>query len=121
MSLRRALLALAAAALAAGPARAQSVLRVRRGDIHITVHVRGTVRAEDKITLASTISGRVEDVYAQSTGTWILNSKALGDVASAHLAAMLDSPTTTDRAVVIDRWKSVFPLIPVRCPQDCYL
>ncbi len=121
MSLRRALLALAAAALAAGAARAQDVLQVRRGDIHITVRVRGTVRAEDKITLTSTIPGRVEDVYASSTGTWILSGNVLGDVASAHLAAMLDSPTTTDRSVVLSRWKSDFPLIPVRCPQDCYL
>jgi len=123
VSFRRALWALAAAALAAWPgaARAQEVRQIRRGDIHITVHVHGTVITQNVITLTSTIPGRVEDLYARSTGTWALDSAVLGDVASAHLAAMLDSPTTTDKSVVLARWESDYPLIPVRCPQDCYL
>ena len=123
MRFRRALWATTAAALAAWPVatRAQEIFQVRRGDIHITVHVSGTVVTQNVITLTSTIPGRVEDLYAQSTGAWALNSAVLSDVASAHLAAMLDSPTTTDKSVVLARWGSDYPLIPVRCPQDCYL
>ncbi|HVA65990.1 MAG TPA: hypothetical protein VNK24_03585 [Elusimicrobiota bacterium] len=123
MRFQRAFWATAVAALAAWPgaARAQEVRQIRRGDIRITVHVHGTVITQNVITLTSTIPGRVEDIYARSTGTWALDSAVLGDVASAHLAAMLDSPTTTDKSVVLARWKSDYPLIPVRCPQDCYL
>ncbi len=106
----------------AGPAPAQEILHVRRGDIHITVRVRGTVVTRNVTTLTSTIPGRIEDVNFESTGAWEVNgTPPLGTVASERLAALLDSPTTTDRSVVIARWNSVFPLIPIRCPSDCYL
>ncbi|MHB2026946.1 MAG: efflux RND transporter periplasmic adaptor subunit [Elusimicrobiota bacterium] len=119
--MRTALLPALALFLFIVPVQAQQVSTLSRGDIHITVRVHGTVSIADTVTLKSTIPGRIEAVYANSTGTWSQAGAELGTVASGHLAALLDSPTTTDRAVILNHWQKDFPLIPVSCPQNCYL
>lgn len=106
--------------LAASPAAAQQEAEVRRGDLKVIVHVRGSVIATDMIRLKSQIEGRVEELNA-STYTWVTNGRPLGFLASKEMAAILDSNTTTIKGVVQDRWKKVYKPTPINCPDDCFL
>lgn len=108
------LLALAAAA------RAQVQSRVVRGDLILYIPVRGTVEADDIARVRSPIEGRIEIVKA-SADAWYHPDEPLGYMASAQLAALMDSNHTTPEETLQERWKNVFPLNPLRCADDCFL
>ncbi|MFI5363672.1 MAG: hypothetical protein ACHQ49_17035 [Elusimicrobiota bacterium] len=116
MSLRLAALLLAAAA----PALGADTGVVRRGDLIIDAKVAGTVVTEDVFRLKSTIEGRVESVIA-SSGSWHRSDEILTSLADKELAAMLDARGTQNQEVMQDRWASVYPPSPVRCPNSCYV
>lgn len=101
-------------------ASAEQPLDVRRGDLTIRVRVTGTVVVTDTIRLKSAIEGRVEDILA-STYAWKLAGEPLGHLANKEMAAILDSRTTTERGVVVERWREVYAPTPIRCPSDCFL
>lgn len=119
---RRSQLAVALLSLLAPayPATAQVTSEVKRGDLQVNVHVRGTVVAAEMIRLKAQIEGRVEDVQA-STLTWVTDGKPLGFLANKEMAAILDSHTTTVKGVVEDRWRKVYQPTPIACPGDCFI
>lgn len=94
--------------------------RVVRGDLIMYIPVKGTVQADDILRVRSPIDGRVEIIQANAE-TWYHPEDALGYMASAQLAALMDSNHTTPEETLQEHWKSVFPLNPLRCPQDCFV
>ena len=111
---------LASLMLAAAPALAATPASVRRGDLIIRVHVRGTVVPDDVFRLKSTIEGRVEAVNTSSY-TWKGADEPLAMLAYKELAAMIDARGTQHQDLLEDRWSRVYRPTPVRCPDTCYV
>lgn len=120
MHMRTGCFAAAALLLLASAAGAEQPLEVKRQDLQVRIHVRGTVVARDVVRLKSTIDGRVEDVLV-STYSWAADDAPLGHLANQEMAAILDNHGSTNKGVMEDRWKSVYAPTPIECPRDCFV
>ncbi len=97
---------------------AQSLAVARLSDI--TIPARGSIVFKQREKLKASFDGRVETVNAQEQ-TWVKAGQALAYLADIKTAALLDYRGMTPKQAVLDRWKSVYSLMKVSCPQDCLI
>ncbi len=97
---------------------AQSVAVARLSDI--TIPAQGLIVFKQQEKLKASFDGRVETVNAQEQ-TWVKAGQPLAYLADIKTAALLDYRGMTPKQAVLDRWKSVYSLMKVDCPQDCLI
>ncbi len=97
---------------------AQSVAVARISDI--TIPVQGSIVFENQEQLKAPFDGQVETADAQEQ-TWVKAGQPLAYLTDIKTAALLKYRGMTPKQAVLDRWKSVYSLTKVSCPQDCLI
>ena len=113
-------LAIALLTTSASPAAAQWAEPLVRGEMPVSVWVRGSIVAADVVRVKAAFEGRVEEVQT-STYTWSLADRPLAYLASHEMVAMLDSKTTTIKETLAQRWEGVYQLQKIICREDCFV
>ena len=110
--------AVLASLLAAAPAAAQTVIRARRAPLLGAVQpFRGEVNAYHPYRVTAPYDGRVESILV-APNQWVVKSDVLALIATAELAAMIDSSATTPQDVLEKRWQNVFKPTEMHCPFE---
>ena len=91
-------------------------VKVKRGDITISVLSTGTVQPENRLEIKPPIAGRMEKVLVKE-GQKVRRGQQIAWMSSSERAALLDAARSRGSAEV-RRWEDVYRPIPIMAPID---
>ncbi len=91
-------------------------VRVRRGDIEITVQSTASVRPQNRLEIKPPVAGRVEEVLVQE-GERVKTGQIIAWMSSTDRAALLDAARARGEAA-LEHWKDIYKATPIVAPLD---